>query len=184
MLSWQHTFGASVALTQVLWHGSKPANESWSILKPILLQKSPKPSRKISQGCPRTVQNQKGWHPMEVAETKKTQWPKILRHNKPLQKKTHVPHLFANAPSVRPDQTIRWRPQAVAGWGAFLATVAIRQRLGFTALGLEKRWSKPQQKTTIPKLQKPSFVGRWACDVPIDYPETVISVHSVPILAG
>jgi hypothetical protein len=165
MLSWQHTFGASVALTQVLWHGSKP-----------------KPSRKISQGCPRTVQNQKGWHPMEVAETNKTQRPKILRHSTFAKKNSRSSPLCK---CWGPDQTIRWRPQAVAGWGAFLAMAGIR----LSVCWIHSAWGgktmvSTTKKTTIPNLQKPSFVGRWACDVPIDYPETVISVHSVPILAG
>ena len=120
-----------MALTQVLWHGSKP-----------------KPSRKISQGCPRTVQNQKGWHPLEVAETNKTQRPKILRHST-FAKKTHVPHLFANAgaPTKPSDGAPKQSPAEVHSWPW---PVFVCQFVGFTALGVEKRWSQPQKKLPSP----------------------------------
>jgi hypothetical protein len=137
MLSWQHTFGASVALTQVLWHGSKP-----------------KPSRKISQGCPRTVQNQKGWHPMEVAETNKTQRPKILRHSTFAKKKlTFLTSLQMLGPrpnhQMAPPSSRRLR--CIPGHGRYSSVSLLdSQRLGWKNDGLNhKKNYHPQLAKTI-----------------------------------
>lgn len=172
---WRNGSCFNVVMTTHIWGfcGSNPGFVAWIQTKafqknqPRLSPNCSEPERLASNGSRWNQQN------TEAKDLKTLNLCKKNSRSSPLCK------------CWGPDQTIRWRPQAVAGWGAFLAMAGIR----LSVCWIHSAWGgktmvSTTKKTTIPNLQKPSFVGRWACDVPIDYPETVISVHSVPILAG